>query len=274
MGREHLVTMAQIAAQHDGIMSIAQAEAAGVSRRAVQRAEQHGLIASLHPGVYRFTATPTSTEREIRAAVVAVGDGARASHESSLNLHGVTNIPLDEMVVSVPPRQRADHPGIRVHRLLDQHPEHLTTFDGIAATTLARAVVDVSSIFSRPRMEWLLDEVSILRRLVTIGAIARVYRQVNHRGRRRIAVLGELLDERSATGSTPRSTLERSMDGLLVHTALPTPSPEYPIPSVEPGAGFADRAWEEALLILEIDGRTYHRRVAQLHGNSGHPSNL
>ena len=91
---------------------------------------------------------------------------------------------------------------------------------------------------------------------------------------RRIAVLGELLDERSATGSTPRSTLERSMDGLLVHTALPTPSPEYPIPSVEPGAGFADRAWEEALLILEIDGRTYHRRVAQLHGNSGHPSNL
>ncbi len=260
MGRDHLAAMARIAAQHDGIVSVGQAEAAGVSRRALQRAQHGGLIVSMHTGIYRFTATPTSSDREIRAAVLAAGDGARASHESSLHLHGLTNIPLGETVVSVPPRQRADHPGIRVHRLVDQHPEHLTVLDGIATTTLARAVVDVSSVFSRRRMEWLLDEVTITRRSATIGAIARVYRQVNHRGRRRIAVLGELLDEQSAMGPTPRSTLERKMDELLLATMLPTPAREYPIPSVAPGAGFADRAWEDALLILEIDGRTYHER--------------
>ena len=50
------------------------------------------------------------------------------------------------------------------------------------------------------------------------------------------------------------------MDELLDGSVLPTPSREYPVPSMVPGAGFADRAWEDALLIVEIDGRTYHER--------------
>ena len=260
MGWDHLTDLARIAAMHDGVVSIGQAQHLGIPRRSVQRAERNGLVVAMHRGVYRFTATPTSTTREIRAAVLAVGDDARASHESSLHLHGVNSIPRDRIVVSVPPRRRADHPGIRVHRLIDQHVEHLCEVERIPTTTLARAIVDVSSEFWRPRMNWLLDEVTITRRLVSDGAIARAYRQVNHRGRRRIAVLGELLDERSATGSTPRSTLERAMDELLDGSVLPTPSREYPVPSMVPGAGFADRAWEDALLIVEIDGRTYHER--------------
>lgn len=50
------------------------------------------------------------------------------------------------------------------------------------------------------------------------------------------------------------------MDVLLARTDLPTPIKEYPVPSLAPGEGFADRAWEDAKLILEIDGRTHHER--------------
>ena len=69
-----------------------------------------------------------------------------------------------------------------------------------------------------------------------------------------------LLDERVAAGVTDRSTLERQMDELLAPTSLPRPIKEHPIPSSAPGEGFAARAWVEALLILEIDGRPYHAR--------------
>jgi hypothetical protein len=261
MGIDHLAAVAAIAAGQDGVFSIEQACADGVDRRVIHRAATSGVIVPIRHGVYRFTATPTTFGREIRAAVLSVGPGSRASHESCLHLHGVPNIPLDDPVVSVPPGRRANHPGIRVHRLVDQRPEHMVEVAGIPTTTLARGIVDVSSVFSRPRMEWVLDQTTITTRLVTPGAIARVFRQVNHRGRRNIAVLGELLDDRVDAGSVvDRSTLERQTDGLLLATSLPTPIKEYPIPSLAPGAGFADRAWADAMLILEIDGRRYHER--------------
>ncbi len=260
MGIDDLAVMAAIAAEQDGVFSLDQACADGIDRRVIHRAATSGVIVPIRHGVYRFTATPASFGREIRAAVLSVGPGSRASHESCLHLHGVPNIPLDEPIVSVPPGRRANHPGILVHRLVGQHPEHMVDVAGIPTTTLARGIVDVSSVFSRPRMEWVLDQSTITTRLVTPGAIARVFRQVNHRGRRNIAVLGELLDDRVATGSVDRSTLERQTDDLLLPTSLPTPLKEYPIPSLAPGEGFADRAWEDALLILEIDGRRYHER--------------
>lgn len=260
MGMAELTTIARVSEAQDGVFTVSQAEAAGVDRRIVHRAALDGVLSVIRHGVYRFTATPLSPEREIRAAVYGVGSGARASHESSLRLHQVPSVPLDHPVVSVPPGRRANHSEVRIHRLVDQHPEHLVDIDGIPTTTLSRAIVDVSSMFSRPRMEWLLDQVTITKRIVTPGAIARVHRQVNHRGRRHIGRLGELLDARTSTGPVPRSTLEREMDGLLASTSLPTPSREYPVPSSAPGEGFADRAWEDAMLILEIDGRTYHER--------------
>ena len=263
MGMAELTTIARIAVAQDGVFTLHQAEAAEVDRRIVHRAALDGVVTSIRHGVYRFTATPLSAEREIRAAVYGVGAGARASHESSLRLHQVPNIPFDRPVVSVPPGRRANHSDVRIHRLVDQHPEHLAEIDGVPTTSLPRAIVDVSSVFSRPRMEWLLDEATITKRIVTPGAIARVHRQVNHRGRRHIARLGELLDARTSTGSVPRSTLERKMDEMLALTPLATPARECPVPSLAPGAGFADRAWEDAMLILEVDGRTYHeRRIA------------
>lgn len=219
-----------------------------------------GVLVEMRHGVYRFTATPPSHGRNIRSAVLAVGEHSIATHESCLHLHGVSGIPVEVPVVSVPPGTRANHPGIRVHRLMDRHPEQMVVVDGIPTTILARGLVDVSSVFSRPRMEWVLDQVTISTRTVSPGAIARVFRQVNHRGRRNIAVLGQLLDDRIATGSIDRSTLERAVDQLLLTTDLPVPIKEYPVPSLAPGEGFADRAWVDAMLILEIDGRTYHER--------------
>lgn len=260
MTAHDLTTMGRIAAGQDGVFSLAQAIDAGVDRRVVWRAVHAEVIVALGCGVFHFAATPIDHRRRIRAAVLEVGDASRASHESCLHLHDVIGIELDRPVVAVPPQRRASHEGIRVHRFVDDHPEHHALVDGIPTFTLARGIVDVTSVFSPSRMEHVLDQVTITKRSVSLGAVARAFRQVNHRGRRNIAMLDDILDERLALGSVDRSTLEREVDALLATTDLPTALKEFLVPSLAPGEGFADRAWEDAKLILEIDGRTHHER--------------
>ena len=95
---------------------------------------------------------------------------------------------------------------------------------------MARAVVDVSSVFRRARLEDLLDRVTITDRLATLGSIDRALRLANTRGRRNIRLIRNLLDERRPSEPTPRSVAERLADGLLARSDLPRPLDESPSP--------------------------------------------
>ena len=162
--------------------------------------------------------------------------------------------------MTVQPHQSHRHRGIRIPRAGDLLDEHLTVIDGIRATTVARAIVDAASVFSLGRLEFVLDHVTITRRLTNLGEVARTLRQVNRRGRVDIGNLTRLLDDRTPSEPTPRSQLERRVDGLLARTPLPVPDAEHPLPSDGSWTGYVDRAWIEARLIVEIDGRTWHAR--------------
>lgn len=77
-----------------------------------------------------------------------------------------------------------------------------------------------------------------------------------------------MLDARASGPSTPRSLLERAADDLLATTTLPLAEREYPLPGLlgRAGAdvGFVDRAWPDVKLIVEIDGRRWHAREADM----------
>ena len=199
------------------------------------------------------------TDRATTWAAVLQVNGSFASHESALRLHGVERIPVAP-VVSIVRGGNHRHPGIRVHRFDDVMREHLTTVDGLPTTTIERALVDATSVFTGARLGHLLDELTIRRRVTTVGAIGRTLRQVNRRGRLHIGRLPLLLDARRPAEPTPRSALERAMRGLIAASGLPAPSYEYPLPSDRDDRGFVDAAWPEARLILEIDGRSWHAR--------------
>ncbi|MFN7148162.1 MAG: type IV toxin-antitoxin system AbiEi family antitoxin domain-containing protein [Microthrixaceae bacterium] len=252
-----LGVLADLAARQHGVATFAQAAALGVNRRVLQRAIVAGVIEQLHPQVVRFAAVPNSHLQAVHAAVLQV-PGSVASHQSALALHRVDRVPFAESV-TVPPGSANHHRGIAVHRFGDLLPSHHDLVDGIPCTTAARTVVDMSSEFSRTRMGELIDQLTITRRATTIAAIGRVAREVHHQGRRRIGTLGQLLDLRRPKDPAPRSRLERRADLLLGRTSLPEPLREYPLPA-DDLHGFVDRAWEDAKLILEIDGRAWHAR--------------
>jgi hypothetical protein len=121
-------------------------------------------------------------------------------------------------------------------------------------------VEEAASACSPATLEYILDHVTVTRRLVTIGEVARVWRQVNRRGRRGIRNLTHLFEARSPTEPAPRSRLERRADDLLARAGLPVPVKEHPLPSNGSYHGFVDRAWPQLQLIVEIDGRCWHAR--------------
>lgn len=256
--------LAAVAFDQDGLFHIDQAVRLGIGRQAVRRSGSSGALDRVHPAVWRFPATPVTSRQLIRAAVLQVGDGCTASHQSSLVLHGVTNVPFD-VAVTVGPEDNHRFAGIRVHRLGDLCEDMVLRIDGIPVTTLPRAVVDVASVFRRQRLGDLVDRLTIDERRTSLGAIDRALRRSNRRGRRGIGALRDLLDERAPVGPTPRSGAERVADELIRHhPVLPRPLCEYPHPGWDPGAAFVDRAWPEAMLILEIDSRSWHGRERQM----------
>jgi Protein of unknown function (DUF559) len=159
----------------------------------------------------------------------------------------------------VPPWSRSSGTGVRVHRH-ELPEEHRATVDGIPTTTLPRAIVDIASSVSPVTLAYLVDRATVTQRVTTVAAIGRALRQSSRRGRRRIAELTKILDHRRPGEPAPRSRVERQVDEALATTDLPRPLTEYPVPSLAPGLGFVDRAWPDARLILEVDGRTWHAR--------------
>jgi hypothetical protein len=260
--REWVRLLTDLAATQDGVFSVDQAAEVGVDRRRLSRAEDAGLLVRRHPRVHAFAGIAPTPQSAIRAATLQV-TGSRASHESALTLHRVPSIPF-EVAVSVGFGAAHRHDGIRVHRYRRLPDEHSVEVDGIPTTTIERAVVDVASVFGRARLEHLVDQLTITSRRASVGAIGRALRQVDRRGRLGIGALGEVLDVRRPSEPAPRSRLERRVDGLLATAPLPRPLHENPLPSQSELPGFVDRAWTEAMLILEIDGQSWHAREASM----------
>jgi hypothetical protein len=178
-------------------------------------------------------------------------------------LHGVDRVPF-VVAITIPAGVTHVHRGIRVHRLNDMVDEHRATVDGIPTTTVERAVVDVASVFSRKRLEFIVDWLTVTERLTTVGRLARTFRQVNRRGRSQIDALAQVIASRSPHEPAPRSSLERRFDGLLQSSGLPIPLHEYPLPGSGAVHGLVDRCWPEVKLIVEIDGRAWHAREAAM----------
>lgn len=259
MDADQLARLQSVAHRHAGVFGTDEAVALGIDDQILRRARSRGALVKEYPSVWRFPAAQVTEVQRIWASLLQVGTSAIASHEAALHLHGVRHVVFRPAVI-VAPTGNHRHSPIRVHRMGDVLDEHRIVLDGIPTTTLARALIDVTSVFSRRRLEDVLDRVTITQRMTSVGAVARVLRQVNRRGRRNIRQLQVLLDARRPAEAAPRSRVERRVDELLETTDLPDPLREYPLPGADPGSAFVDRAWPEAKLILEVDGRSWHAR--------------
>jgi very-short-patch-repair endonuclease len=135
----------QLLRDHDGVITLAQAQQAGLNRQAVYRRVRSGHWLRCSPGVY-FVDDRLFTDRaRIRAAVWGYGPRAVASGLAAAWWLDITRYPPETVEVTVPaisnPRRRY---GIRTRRR-DLDPADCVTRQGLRVTTLALTVVEAAA---------------------------------------------------------------------------------------------------------------------------------
>ncbi|MBX3031477.1 MAG: type IV toxin-antitoxin system AbiEi family antitoxin domain-containing protein [Chloroflexi bacterium] len=141
----------EVAHDQHGYITTRDARRLGVPEFALRQLAAYGGLDHVARGVYRFddfAVTPTSQSME---AVLRAGDGAHLIGDAVLALHGLALVNPDRIRVGVPRRVRASlPPTIRVERRSDSGD--LTSYEGIPATTVARAIIDSIGVVPRERL--------------------------------------------------------------------------------------------------------------------------
>lgn len=143
-----------VASEQSGYFTAEQARECGFSFALLSHHAGTGRFVRIRRGLYRLREYPTSPREEVLAAWLAVGrDLALVSHESALDLHGLSDLIPDEIHLTVPRSRRGRRPpaGVRLHTAVnEQGPGDVVVRDGVRLTAPARTIVEVAAARAAP----------------------------------------------------------------------------------------------------------------------------
>ncbi len=221
---------AAIARRQQGVVSVAQLIAAGLSRRAIQHRARCGRLHRLHRGVYAVGHRAITIEGRWMAAVLAYGPGSLLSHRDAAALWGILERIERPIDVLVSGRHRPRR-GLAPHHTAAVHPDDRTERLGIPVTGVARTLLDLCDVAPRRRVQRAFKEADRLQLLDWAGLAAL---------RGPAAVL--------------RSPLEQRFLALCREAGLPEPETSARIAGRE-----VDMLWRQAGVVVELDGYSFHR---------------
>lgn len=145
----------QIASEQGGYFTAAQAKQCGFSKALLaHHAGEGGRFIRVRRGLYRIRQYPPSPREDVLAAWLAADrEEAVVSHESALELLGLSDVVPEAVHVTVPrsKRYRPAAPGVSVHtttRILA--PADVVVRDGIRVTSPVRSIVDAAEAGTAP----------------------------------------------------------------------------------------------------------------------------
>jgi very-short-patch-repair endonuclease len=240
--------LGQIAARQDDVVTRAQLAEVGLTRGAIDARIAAGWLQRRHRGVYFVGFAPPGPAARVRAAVLACGDGAVASHRAAAARWNL--LPLSGTIdVSVSGRNPGIKPGIRIHRVAHLHPAELRTPEGLRLTSPARTVCDLPATEPRSEVERALEE-AFVRRLITEREVEAVLERCGNRPGS--AVIRAILGFQAGPGFS-RSKAERALLKLVIAAHLPKPEK-----NVRVGGHVVDFFWRPERVVVEVDSYGFH----------------
>lgn len=144
----------QIASGQGGYFTAGQARSCGFSWALLAYHSKRGRFLRVRHGLYRLNAYPSSPREEVMAAWLAAGsETAVVSHESALDLHGLSDVVPEAVHLTVPrsKRYRRASPGVVIHTSTRSfNVAEVTVRDGIQVTSPARSIVDAAEAGTAP----------------------------------------------------------------------------------------------------------------------------
>ena len=129
-----------------GYITMRDAKQLGVPGWAVRQIAARGGMTRRGHGVYRFDDVPPTGHDEFMEAVLTAGDGAHLVGDAVLALHGLADVNPPRIRVATGKRTRRKLPPTMEVVPAHDRPEEITAYDGIPATTLARAIRDARGV--------------------------------------------------------------------------------------------------------------------------------
>jgi hypothetical protein len=228
-----------------------------LSEKQLRGAVARNELEVVHHGVLRVTGHAGDRRQQLLAAVLAAGrDDAVLSHLSGGELLGLPT-PVSsrpEILVARPGSPRID--GITVHTTDRLPPSHVTVVDGIAVTTVARTVFDVSARVGPHTLARIVDA-ALRRPDTTLRSLWRVHDALTGRGRRRVTLFRDALlawNDGVLPGDSPK---EPDLVRILVDGGLPRPV-QHLLVTIDGETFELDAAYPDVLLDAEYDGWDAH----------------
>lgn len=156
----------EIAAQQHGVVTVAQAEDAGVPAVEVRKLASRGVLQRYGQGVYLHREVPTTRFTQPALAVALAGDGAFLQREAVFDLLGLGQFNPKQIQVGTSRRVRRILPEwVALEYRPDVAGEELTAIEGIACTTVERTLREMRT--RMPRERWsALAKSAVKRELV------------------------------------------------------------------------------------------------------------
>ncbi len=132
-----------IAEGQAGYFTTGQARQAGYSRGLVAHHSKSGAFERVRPGVYRLARFPGSAREDLYIAWLEAGPRAVISHDSALELYGLSDLLPAQTHVTLPRTSSRRRSGIRMHTTAVGTTE-VTVRDGLPVTSVARSIADVA----------------------------------------------------------------------------------------------------------------------------------
>jgi hypothetical protein len=223
-------------------------------------AQVHGLLKKetwqrFHQDVYGATAAPRTDRQTLRAACMAAGRGAVASHRSAAWLWDLLDRAPARPEITVPTVWAPRLKGVNIHRSGDLDCARTVSRRGIPVTDAARTIVDLGAVMTRPALSDVLDR-GLARRLVTLRSVMAELDGLSRQGRRGPGAVRGVLAARGMTGAPHPSVLESRMHRIFIDYRLPLPQVEV---VVGPGGEYRlDFAYPAINLAIEVDGYAWH----------------
>lgn len=229
---------------HDGVITLAQAVEAGMSRQAVYRRVKSGRWLRCSRGVYFADDRPFTDAARTRAAVWSLGAHATASGLAAAWWHGVTKYPPETIEVTVPKVSnfRRRH-AVRVRRR-DLDPHDIVERRGLRVTALPLTVVEAAA--RRGGGAKLMD--NALQRHTELRDLWRAH--LRNKGRHGSPAARMLLQ---AAADGARSEAERLLIRLLKEAGITGWKANYRL-----GRYVIDVAFPAEKIAVETDGWAFH----------------
>lgn len=230
---------------HDGVITLAQAGAAGLNRQAVYRRVRSGHWLRCSPGVYFVTDRPFTEHARIRAAVWGYGPRATASGLTAAWWHTLTKYSPKTVEVTVPavsnPRRRYE---VRTRRR-DLDPADCVTRQGLRLTALPLTVIE--SAVRRDGGMKILDE-ALQRHLLDLRELWNA--QLRNRGRHGSPAARRLL---TTADDGAHSAAERLLISLLRRAGVTGWKANQRV-----GRWEVDVVFRDPKTAIEVDGLAFH----------------